>query len=62
VKLPKMMGAHAPMPPARRRSRCRLNETAEMINRAYNENFASKRTHLVYQPTLSSPVSGKARA
>lgn len=49
MKKPKMIGAHVPRPPKNRARRCRLCESAELINRAYDERFASKRTHLVYQ-------------
>lgn len=49
-KNPKMIGAHVPKKIVNRRPRCRLAESAEMINRAYDERFArGQRTHLVYQ-------------
>ncbi|WP_414664885.1 hypothetical protein [Horticoccus sp. 23ND18S-11] len=43
-----MIGAHVPKPPKNRAPRCRLNETAEMINRAFDERVAKKHVHLVY--------------
>lgn len=47
-----MIGAHTPKPIPARRTRCLLNETARLINRAYDEKFVrgAQRAHLVYQP------------
>lgn len=49
----KMIGAHVPKRPVSRASRCRLNETAQMVRQAYAE-FSRKRqrTHVAYQPPV----------
>ena len=47
ARRPKMIGAHVPKKPASR-ARCRLCESAEMINRAFDERVANKYPHLVY--------------
>ena len=47
ARRPKMIGAHVPKKP-QGRARCRLCESAEMINRAFDERVAKKYTHLVY--------------
>jgi hypothetical protein len=43
-----MIGAHIPKKPTNRTRRCTLCESADMINRAYDERVAKKRAHLVY--------------
>lgn len=59
MKRPRMIGAHVPKKITGRRSRCRLNESAEMLNRAYDERFVAKawRSHLVYQPLFRANAS-----
>lgn len=43
MKTPKMIGAHTPKKvPWNRGRRCRLNESAEMIKRAYEEREARR--------------------
>jgi hypothetical protein len=44
----KMIGAHVPRKVKTRAPRCRLAESAEMINRAYDERVARKYAHLVW--------------
>lgn len=53
-KLPKMIGAHVPRKPHAKSRRCQLNESARMINQAYDRYFVRRlsRTHLVYQNDL----------
>lgn len=53
-KLPKMIGAHVPRKPHAKSRRCPLNESAQMINQAYDRYFVRgrNRSHLVYQNDL----------